>query len=891
MTPPTKRESAPRATRATGRSANGTSGAGSGVRQVGILGILMMGVGVLLLMSIATYSPEDYGLLQSMRIPELALLEDSPALGARNWLGPTGVIIAHTLVFTLFGYASALVPLLLLGAGWRVFRELDLRPYGRTALLGGWSMVLVSVSAGWLHLSTEAFAGYWSGMAGSTMAGVMRLVTGVIGSGVILSVLLIVTTALILRIDLNQVLQRAVAAVRSLGERVGDGLAGWNESRKEAAQRRRERKEEARARKSRERARREEEEKTRQAKEERDREAREAMERQIEAERIERDAHEEGVAHSGNAPSAGQADGGETANGEGREELSNMGVAGEGDAGTDGRGGDGAAHATAEEFDGEAGAEERQVEIVVGKGDEKAGRRELDRQNRSRAREQEDGRFVFPRLDLLDESEESGPRVDSREINETIDVIEEKLGQHRILIKRRDDGKTTTKANVGPSVTLFEIVPEENVKISRIQSYANDLKMATASMGIRIIAPIPGKNAVGIEVPNRVRQTVRIRSLLQTRTFLDSDMVLPVAFGKTIQNEVYMLDLAKLPHLLMAGATGSGKSVGINTIITCLLYKCHPNDLKFVMIDPKKIELSLYAKLRHHYLAYLPDAEEPIVTDTSKALETLTSVCAEMDLRYELLKMAMVRDLASYNEKFRRGSLEEELGHRHLPYIVVIIDELADLMITAGRQIEEPIARIAQLARAVGIHLVIATQRPSVNVITGTIKANFPARIAYQVASKVDSRTILDSGGADELIGKGDMLVNAAFGLVRVQNAFVSTEEVERITDHIANQTQYNQPFLLPRVSEEEDAEDSDGLLEDLDDLFKDAAQVVLIHQQGSVSLLQRKLKVGYNRAGRLIDQLFRAGVVGPYQGSAAREVLVSSEEELAGILDELGVE
>ncbi|NBV31847.1 MAG: DNA translocase FtsK, partial [Bacteroidetes bacterium] len=386
-------------------------------------------------------------------------------------------------------------------------------------------------------------------------------------------------------------------------------------------------------------------------------------------------------------------------------------------------------------------------------------------------------------------------------------------------VKKREDGKSTTKAIIGPTVTLYELYPEDHVKISRIQSYANDLKMATASLGIRIIAPIPGKNAVGIEVPNQHRQMVYIRSLIDTRKFVETDMDLPVVFGKTIDNEVFMVDLAKLPHLLMAGATGAGKSVGINTIITSLLYKVHPDNLKFVMIDPKKIELSLFRNIQHHYLAYLPDAEEPIVTDTSKALETLNSVTAEMDERYELLKMATVRDIKAYNKKLKSGSLEEDLGHRHLPYIVVLIDELADLMITAGRQIEEPIARIAQLARAVGIHLVIATQRPSVNVITGTIKANFPARIAYQVASKVDSRTILDSGGADELVGKGDMLFSSGAGMTRVQNAFVSTEEVERIAGFIQNQKGYNQPFLLPKI---EGDESEAGALDDIDDLFKD---------------------------------------------------------------------
>jgi S-DNA-T family DNA segregation ATPase FtsK/SpoIIIE len=403
------------------------------------------------------------------------------------------------------------------------------------------------------------------------------------------------------------------------------------------------------------------------------------------------------------------------------------------------------------------------------------------------------------------------------------------------------------------------------------------------------MAPIPGRSAVGIEVPNGKRETVYLKSVLNTKKFVESDYELPIAFGKTIENDVFMVDLSLMPHLLIAGATGSGKTVGINTIITCLLYKCHPDDLKFVLIDPKKIELSLFQKIETHFLATLPGAEEPIVTDTGRAQETLESLTKEMDERYDLLKDGMVRDIRSYNKKFDNGELDEEEGHRHLPYIVVIIDELADLMMTAGKQIEEPIARLAQLARAVGIHLVVATQRPSVNVVTGTIKANFPARIAYQVASKVDSRTILDTGGADQLIGNGDMLFTNGGGMTRIQNAFVSTEEVEKITDFIGNQRGYNNKYELPVLEDETSSSgDIPDPLEDIDELFEAAAKVIVLHQQGSVSLLQRKLKIGYNRAGRIVDQLYNAGIVGPYQGSTARDVLVEDEEELEQVLDDL---
>lgn len=512
------------------------------------------------------------------------------------------------------------------------------------------------------------------------------------------------------------------------------------------------------------------------------------------------------------------------------------------------------------------------IAVYKGQEEEQAGAKDLEKEQKLQNLPLL--KYRFPTIDLLDTPPLEGNDVDMAEIKHNKEIILDKLGRHGIEI-------VGIEAIVGPTVTLYELQPAPDVKISKIESYANDLKMAMAAHGIRIIAPIPGKSAVGIEVPNRKRETVYIKQLINTKKFVETKMHLPVAFGKTIENEVFMVDLTQLPHLLIAGATGSGKSVGINTIITCLLYKCHPENLKFVMIDPKKIELSLYRQLQKHFLATLPDADEPIITDTSKVMETLSSVCKEMDNRYDLLKMAMVRDVRAYNDKFKTGGLETELGHRHLPYIVVVIDELADLMLTAGKAIEEPIARIAQLARAVGIHAVVATQRPSVNVITGTIKANFPVRIAYQVASKIDSRTILDTSGADQLVGRGDMLVSSGGRMVRVQNAFVSTEEVERINAFIGNQLGYNAPYYLPKIEDPDATETSTYDASDRDDLFEEAAKVVVLHQQGSVSLIQRKLKLGYNRAGRLIDQLYAAGIVGPYQGSTAREVLIPDEDSL----------
>lgn len=516
--------------------------------------------------------------------------------------------------------------------------------------------------------------------------------------------------------------------------------------------------------------------------------------------------------------------------------------------------------------------DELDIAVYKGQEEEQAGAKDLEKEQKLQNLPLL--KYRFPTIDLLDTPPLEGNDVDMAEIKHNKEIILDKLGRHGIEI-------VGIEAIVGPTVTLYELQPAPDVKISKIESYANDLKMAMAAHGIRIIAPIPGKSAVGIEVPNRKRETVYIKQLINTKKFVETKMHLPVAFGKTIENEVFMVDLTQLPHLLIAGATGSGKSVGINTIITCLLYKCHPENLKFVMIDPKKIELSLYRQLQKHFLATLPDADEPIITDTSKVMETLSSVCKEMDNRYDLLKMAMVRDVRAYNDKFKTGGLETELGHRHLPYIVVVIDELADLMLTAGKAIEEPIARIAQLARAVGIHAVVATQRPSVNVITGTIKANFPVRIAYQVASKIDSRTILDTSGADQLVGRGDMLVSSGGRMVRVQNAFVSTEEVERINAFIGNQLGYNAPYYLPKIEDPDATETSTYDASDRDDLFEEAAKVVVLHQQGSVSLIQRKLKLGYNRAGRLIDQLYAAGIVGPYQGSTAREVLIPDEDSL----------
>jgi S-DNA-T family DNA segregation ATPase FtsK/SpoIIIE len=488
--------------------------------------------------------------------------------------------------------------------------------------------------------------------------------------------------------------------------------------------------------------------------------------------------------------------------------------------------------------------------------------------------------YQFPVIELLEAYNTSGePGVNAEELNLNKNRIVETLGNYGIAIDK-------IKATIGPTVTLYEIIPAAGVRISKIKNLEDDIALSLSALGIRIIAPIPGKGTIGIEVPNQNPEMVPMRTLIGSEKFQKSPMDLPVALGKTISNDIFIADLAKMPHLLMAGATGQGKSVGLNAILVSLLYKKHPSQIKFVLVDPKKVELTLFNKIERHFLAKLPDSAEAIITDTKKVVHTLSSLCTEMDTRYDLLKDAQVRNIKEYNAKFVGRKLNPENGHRFLPYIVLVVDEFADLIMTAGKEVEAPIARLAQLARAIGIHLIIATQRPSVNIITGTIKANFPSRIAFRVTSKIDSRTILDSGGAEQLIGRGDMLYSTGNDLIRLQCAFVDTPEVEKITDFIGSQRAYPSAYLLPEFIDEaaeSRTEMDDG---DRDSLFEDAARIIVQHQQGSASLLQRKLKLGYNRAGRIVDQLEAAGIIGPFEGSKAREVLIkdalSLEERLS---------
>ncbi len=476
--------------------------------------------------------------------------------------------------------------------------------------------------------------------------------------------------------------------------------------------------------------------------------------------------------------------------------------------------------------------------------------------------------YKMPSVELLKEYSSGGITINQDELEQNKNKILETLKNYGI-------GISQIKATVGPTVTLYEIVPDAGVRISKIKNLEDDIALSLAALGIRIIAPIPGKGTIGIEVPNANPTLVSMKSVISSTKFQQSEMELPVALGKTISNETFVFDLAKMPHLLMAGATGQGKSVGLNAVLTSLLYKKHPAEVKFVLVDPKKVELTLFNKIERHYLAKLPDTEDAIITDNAKVINTLNSLCIEMDNRYSLLKDAMVRNIKEYNEKFKLRKLNPENGHRFLPYIVLVVDEFADLIMTAGKEVETPIARLAQLARAIGIHLIIATQRPSVNVITGMIKANFPARIAFRVTSKIDSRTILDSGGADQLIGRGDLLFTQGNEIVRVQCAFVDTPEVEKITDYIGSQKAYPEAYQLPEYVGEESGTKLDMDISERDTLFRDAAEVIVTAQQGSASLIQRKLKLGYNRAGRIIDQLEAAGIVGPFEGSKARSVLI----------------
>ena len=489
------------------------------------------------------------------------------------------------------------------------------------------------------------------------------------------------------------------------------------------------------------------------------------------------------------------------------------------------------------------------------------------------------GSFIKPKIDLLIEHDNTGAiKIDENELTKNKNKIEETLLNYKIEIK-------SIKATIGPTVTLYEIVPEAGVRISKIKNLEDDIALSLSALGIRIIAPMPGKGTIGIEVPNESPKIVSIKSLLSSKKFQEAEMEIPLALGKTISNETFVVDLTKMPHLLVAGATGQGKSVGINSILTSIIYKKHPADVKFILVDPKKVELTLFNKIEKHYLAKLPEVNDSIITDSKVAVKTLKSLCKEMDNRYEMLKNAKCRNIKEYNQKFKKRVLNPRDGHKYIPYLVLIIDEFADLIMTTGKEVETNIARLAQMARAVGIHLVLATQRPSVNVITGLIKANIPARISFRVTSKIDSRTILDSSGAEQLIGRGDMLFSQGSDLTRLQCGFVDTPEIEKMVAFVGNQVGYSTPYVLPEILDQDTYASSDNDISERDPLFKEAAEIIVNAQQGSASLLQRKMKLGYNRAGRIIDQLEAAGIVGPFEGSKARSVNIKDLIDLDELL------
>lgn len=531
-------------------------------------------------------------------------------------------------------------------------------------------------------------------------------------------------------------------------------------------------------------------------------------------------------------------------------------------------------------------AENASLEITDGGTEERQNKLSIETENSEKFEEYDPtlelSKYKNPTVELLNDYASSKVEVDRSELEANKDQIIATLLNYKIEI-------TKIRATVGPTVTLYEIIPAPGVRISKIKNLEDDIALSLSALGIRIIAPIPGKGTIGIEVPNKKKQIVSLKEVLQSDKYRDAKMDLPIALGKTISDEVFVADLAKMPHLLVAGATGQGKSVGINTILMSLLYKKHPSQVKLVLIDPKKVELFPYSTIDKFFLGVLPDQEEPITTETNKVVNVLNSLCIEMDNRYNLLKKAHARNLREYNDKFIKRKLNPANGHRYLPFIVLVIDEFADLIMTAGKEVELPIGRLAQLARAIGIHLIIATQRPSVNIITGIIKANFPARIAFKVTSKVDSRTILDAGGADQLIGRGDMLLSVNGEMVRLQCAFVDTPEVEKVLSHISEQPGHPEPYLLPEyVGDEESFGISNVSYKDVDDLFRDAARLVVQNQHGSTSMIQRRLKLGYNRAGRIMDQLEAFGIVGPNEGSKAREVLIFDEMELESYLNDL---
>ena len=795
-------------------------------RKREILGLLTIVVSLLLALAIVTYDAADDLLARRFSIDSLIA---PGSRSATNALGLTGAALARMLVPGFLGYCVLLIPCLttIWGYSWLRHRTIERLPMASFLVIAGaWFLATLF---GWISLSAGSDLIEWSGLWGQGTALWMQQILGASGSLIIILALLVTSALLLIDRDIQKSMDRMENGMAALRDAFKDRRAHSKKAKAEKALNK-------------------EKEADLVAKERENRLKEEA--RQRETERLTR------------TPSKAATDSMAT------DPIANAPAAKA--PSSDSSAKDRTASAPATAPTSSEGNSRDDVEIIVHeqKREEKA--RRPSRNELSSA----DYDFAQPGMDLLDPTEESRHRIDDDELEENKQILLDKLATYNIEIIGID-------AVVGPTVTLFELTPAPGVKISRITALENDIAMALAARGIRIIAPIPGKSAIGVEIPNRHREFVRIRDIIETRTFQETKMELPLILGKSIEGETVLQDLTKMPHVLIAGATGSGKSVGVNTFIAGLLYSVPPTLLKFVMIDPKKIELSSYARIASHYVAMPPEADDAIITDFSQALGTLKSCEKEMEGRYDLLSLAQVRSVKEYNKRFRSGSLDPEEGHRILPYIIVIVDELADLMMTAGKDIEAPIARLAQMARAVGIHLILATQRPSVDVITGLIKANFPSRIAYQVASKIDSRTILDQNGAEGLVGNGDLLYMLGSRITRLQGPYVSNEEIDRITGFIGDQEGPG-PYLLPSIEEESGPASMAGSgTGPRDELFEDAARIIVRAQQGSVSLLQRKLSVGYSRAARIVDQLEDAGIVGPFEGSKARQVLVEDEPTL----------
>lgn len=821
-------------------------------RRREVIGLSLIATALLFLLALISYSPGDADVLRGSGIGALI----DPPSGIENRVGVVGAWLAMALLPGSFGWVSLLFGGLLLAWGWVFFRD---RPSGNlpmiSVLLGVLSL-LIATSVGWFGLAMDDPSQVAAGAWGLTLADILSGIFGMVGAAIVLVLLLSATTLSLIEGDIQGALDRVEGWIDHARYGASDKLSSYTEGR---ADRKAARLAAAEARKARAEERRAE----------------------IQAQKASRavppksTSTPQPAARAKPAPLTPPAPAPPPAAPRPQSMPSvdvspSVPAASSGDGLTPPRQ---APIPVTSDDDGEP----------IATPDLKVREQHVEK-NVSRvkpAEGEDDAAYSFPSIQLL-EASDGARTIDDDELAEHKQVLLDKLETYKIEI-------IGIEAIVGPTVTLYELTPAPGVKIRRITELENDLAMAMAAPGIRMIAPIPGKSAIGVEIPNRKREFVRGRDLIGTETFSESKMELPVPIGKTIEGDTYIEDLAKMPHLLIAGATGSGKSVGLNTLITGLLYKCSPQNLKFVMIDPKKIELTPYRALHNHFIALPDGSEEPIVTDFAEALGVLKSCEKEMENRYDLLSAAAVRGIKDYNKRFAEGKLDPEEDHRHLPYIVVVVDELADLMMTAGKDIEGPIARLAQMARAVGIHLVLATQRPSVDVITGLIKANFPSRMAYQVSSKIDSRTILDQGGAEALMGNGDLLYMNGSRMVRLQGPYVSMEEIEAITEHIGKQPGPG-PYMLPAFEEETSIFDTEGSsnTDELDAYFADAARIIVRSQQGSVSLLQRKLSVGYTRAARIVDQLEDAGIVGPFEGSKARQVLVPDEPTLDNYLIEL---